>query len=97
MQTIQNFICLYSQHLQCDVERPFYAAETGLPVLKHIEDLTYDDAQEIGYDNAGSFHNAVKEYRNKIGTMSPESFMYLITQGYDLFGMIEAGLATRKS
>lgn len=63
------------------------------PILRKLEDLTDEDAQEVGYDNAYSFLVDNNSYVNCVGPFLPRSFHYLVSQGYDVFGLIPAGLA----
>lgn len=51
---------------------------------KTIAELTNEDAEEIGYDTAGYFHKSNLEYRDGIGLLTAEDFMYLLNNGYKL-------------
>lgn len=70
-----------------------FTHEAIKPILRKLEDITYEDAQEVGYDNAYSFLVDNNSYVNCVGPFLPRSFNYLVSQGYDIFGLIPAGLA----
>lgn len=59
------------------------------PILRPFpSDMTEDDEEETGL-------NKFYEYGHH--TLAPLEFVYLLSQGFDLFGLIKAGLAIDKT
>lgn len=61
---------------------------TPIPMLRRLESITYDEDQvEFPKHNRGEF---IDQH------WYPEGFVWLLSKGFDLFGLIDAGLAVEK-
>lgn len=71
-----------------------------LPILRPLSDMTYDELQECGnmiYDFSDDAELNNHEWEDfKIG-LAPEQFHWLLSKHFDLFGLIESGLAIDKT
>lgn len=63
------------------------------PILRPLPDLTNDEAKVLGYNRAIDWWRD----HGHFGTHSAKNFAYLLKQGFDLFGLIESGLAIDKT
>lgn len=54
------------------------------PILRPLSDMTNEDEEATGL-------NATYEYGHH--TFTPSEFIYFLSKGFDLFGLIESGLA----
>jgi hypothetical protein len=68
------------------------------PILRPLSDLTEEEMDYV-VENHGLVNRGQSPDIFVIGWRSfqPETFMYLLKQGFDLFGLIEAGLAIDKT
>lgn len=58
--------------------------------FRHLSDMTEKEAKEIGIEWA--------EFRGEeIGSFAPKEFVSLLKKSFDLFGLIESGLAIDKT
>lgn len=63
------------------------------PILRHVSSMTIDEMYEAGkyqYPNLPSFKCELHNHNNMI---RPETTRYLLSKGFDLFGLIESELA----
>lgn len=65
--------------------------------LRPISDISNSEADEIGYDNAKVFLKDAIQYRDGVGLLIARDFHYLLNRRFDLFGLIEAGLAIQQT
>lgn len=62
------------------------------PILRRLETMTEEEANELDW------RFPVEEDANiVIKNLNPDEFLYLLKQGFDLFNLIEEGLAIDKS
>jgi len=62
-------------------------------ILRPLSDINQEDMNAV----SRSMHMDDKNYVITCNTWKPEEFMYLLSKGFDLFGLIEAGLAIDKT
>lgn len=75
----------------------------GLPFLRHRDDMTEDEAREyyqlcpqewaVFYKTAPN--SKLKEAISSLRRRTPTEFLWLISHGFDVFGLIESGQAIR--
>lgn len=95
---IEDYLHFYYKYLGCELIKPVYAEnENTKPILRNINTLTNDEAEEIGFDSSRSFHESNYDYIDKIGLLRPIDFKFLVDKGFDLFNLIPSGLAIDKS
>jgi hypothetical protein len=72
-------------------EEDCYAAiEDVFPILRPLSDMTEEELLIGGpIPQTNTF--------DVVGKWSPDQFVYLLSKGFDLFGLIEAGLAIDKT
>ena len=72
-------------------------AKAGLrivkPVLRHLSDMIEEDCNLLGWD----YKYQGKIISHRAENLFPEEVRILLKQGFDLFGLIEAGLALDKT
>lgn len=84
-----EFESLYKGHL-----RNFYHISVGVkPILRPLSDMTEEEKFEIQQISGWVDYN---HYINQ-GFCKPEVFKYLLSKSFDLFGLIESGLAIDKT
>ena len=66
------------------------------PILRPISDMTEEEAREGEIWGVWHDVNLMGEDWDTFG-FSPHNFKHLLSKGFDLFGLIEAGLAIDKS
>jgi hypothetical protein len=67
-----------------------------LPVLRPLSDMTYDERQECGnmiYDFSDDPELNDHQWQDFEIGLAPEQFHWLLSKNFDLFGLIESGLA----
>jgi len=67
------------------------------PILRPMNKLTEKEVTDLGFQRA--FFTALKrslKYKNWIDDVPYRLIKYLLSQHYDIFGLIEAGLAVEK-
>lgn len=85
----------------CDTAEYAYDYADVKPVLRALTDMKEEEAAtcfELG--NPGSGHQGwevLDYYKNGTLFLEPPEFHYLLSCGFDLFGLIEAGLAHDKT
>ena len=76
-----------------------------VPILRHLDDMTEADAREIYTIESGNqstegniYHPKMKDwfFNWKKGEVKAKTFYWLISRGFDVFGLIESGQAIRK-
>jgi hypothetical protein len=60
-------------------------------ILRRLDSMTEEEAKEIGWWDEGEIHYA-KDFNSK-WMFSAENMLYLLSKGFDLFDLIDAGLA----
>lgn len=73
------------------IGRGFYWVK---PILRRLADLTEDEAKE---GNLAAFEFRVIKKEVMSYAFTPNRFVWLLSKHFDLFGLIEAGLALEKS
>lgn len=72
-----------------------------IPHLRPLSSMTeneFIEAGKIHISEGGSIHISIGELkRGGIHAMRPETFRHLLSLGFDLFGLIESGLAIDKT
>jgi len=69
------------------------------PILRPLSDITKDEAEERAWGSAHGFSNYCK-YSSPQGEpprFYADDFQWLLSKHFDLFGLIEAGLAIDKT
>lgn len=64
------------------------------PVLRPLTDMSNDESIELGYSRPKDWLIDHKDFGE---LHSAKTFVYLLKQGFDLFGLIDAGLAIDKT
>lgn len=80
----------------------WFKSSACLPILRKLSDMTEQEMNYIGNDLKAGTWNAPDIRSNpnmawSIHHLTPEIFRYLLSQGFDLFSLIEAGLAIDKN
>lgn len=78
-----------------------------LPILRPLSDMAEEEFREVLYDETTEefggitfmeqFKNAIENINIEDVVLTPHQTKYLLTQHFDLFGLIESGLALSKS
>jgi len=71
------------------------------PHLRRLESMTEEEAREVyeiehGKDFRSDTYVSAKAYMIKGGELdyfTPQGFLHLLSKGFDIFGLIDAGLA----
>lgn len=71
-------------------------------LLRPLSDMTEDEMEYMGITlKQGTMNIQYMRYSNKFGdyeyTPSAEAFRWMLSKGFDLFGLIESGLAIEKT
>lgn len=75
------------------------------PILRHLEDMTEDQAKDMYAIVFGDPRSVLNDWKRSlpwandfigIGKFEPRITVWLLSQGFDLFGLIESGEAIRK-
>ena len=75
-----------------------------VPILRHVENMTKVDAIELEKyiygDDGGTYigYNSLRVAKLllRVGEYEPRLFLWLISKGFDLFGLIKSGQAIRR-
>lgn len=72
------------------------------PILRPLSDMTEEEIEYIAIElKAGKWNAPDLKHMPDIAFtqnhLKPEIFLYLLKQGFDLFGLIESGLAINKT
>jgi hypothetical protein len=82
-------------------ERANYPFEWIKPILRPLSDMTYSEAVSIEADwielNHESEEVVAISFPSDYSKLLPEDFLFLLSKHFDLFGLIDAGLAIDKS
>jgi hypothetical protein len=65
------------------------------PILRPLSDMTEEECHTLGWAYLNSNGNKILNHSPEY--LNPEDFKYLLSRGFDLFGLIESGLAIDKS
>lgn len=65
------------------------------PILRPLTDMNDEEKDWFGWDTETLYHT-FNNLNHKIYYFHCDEFLYLLKQGFDLFGLIESGLAIDK-
>ena len=82
----------------------FSAWDDHKPILRHRDDMTEAEAREIyrlvwGFDidiSVSMWDSGIDYFESLYGRYPSAVFLWLISRGFDVFGLIESGQAIRK-
>jgi hypothetical protein len=91
-----------------DLQRQWWAYFTGeeecyavvkdvFPILRPLSDMTEEEMEHVGPMPHIPLHKEDLNYAIIRGTWTPEQTKYLLSRGFDLFGLIDSGLAIDKT
>ena len=76
----------------------WWSSRNVRPLLRQLSDITKDEAVELwGHKNAFAIMNNSFNYDEHLSNLSPYGTVYLLKQGFDLFNLIESGIALDKT
>lgn len=65
--------------------------------LRPLSDMKEEEYREMAVDNIDGFEMFLEKVKINDVFYAPEEFRYLLSRGFDLFGLIDSGLAIDKS
>lgn len=66
------------------------------PILRPLSDMTLEDGKYFGIEDEKELGEWKYDF-GYFGVLPPDDFHYLLSRGFDLFGLIDAGLAIDKT
>lgn len=69
------------------------------PMLRSLDSITEEEKREFFKLQYGDekYDERLVRVSTSLHTLFPETFLYLLSRGFDLFGLIESGQAIRKT
>lgn len=85
-------------HLEIDADADLFltTTESVRPILRPLSSMTEEEQEHL--DSLNNIdRGTIKHYKN-VGILEvrPNEFLYLLSRGFDLFGLIDSGLAIEK-
>lgn len=68
-----------------------------VPILRPLSDMTEEEMKSVGHMPHVPLHKDDLKYAIIRNSWPPEQTRYLLSRGFDLFNLIESGLAIKKS
>lgn len=76
--------------------RNYYSLERVKPILRPLSDMTEEELREM-CDKANVGYRSLESFKIHFSQiLFPAEFHYLLSHGFDLFGLIESGEAIKK-
>lgn len=76
----------------------FFIGEDHIkPILRPLSDMMEEERAEFGWQDDADFEELFKDGQISKNTYNAWMFPILLSKGFDLFGLIEAGLAIDKT